>query len=199
MIKYLQDLVFVGAILQLIAVIPYSIDILKGTTKPNRISWLLWSVTPIIGAIAAISKGVGWSVLPVFMAGFAPFIVFLLSFVNKKSYWRLGKFDYICALCSILALVLWGLTEDPNYAIAFAIIGDAFAAIPTLVKSVRYPETETASAYLISLLAVLTSFAAITSRSFESLAYPIYLTFINSALFFSIIGGNHIKRKSQQL
>jgi hypothetical protein len=61
-------------------------------------------------------------------------LIFLASFVNKKAYWKLEKFDYICGISSALALLLWWLTKEPAIAIVFAIISDAFAAIPTLIK-----------------------------------------------------------------
>lgn len=179
----LENLVFVGAFIQIIALVPYGLEVIRGTTKPNRISWLLWSIAPMIGAIAAFSKGVGWAALPVFMSGFSPLIIFLLTIFNKKSYWELKTFDYYCGGASVIALVLWAITKDANIAIVFAIISDGLAAAPTLIKSWTHPESETPVAYLISLLAVLTTFAAITTKDFTSLAFPIYLTFINSSLW----------------
>lgn len=101
-----QYLVFVGALVGLVLIVPYIKETIKGNTKPNRVSWLLWSIAPIIGTIAAISNGVGWSLLPVFMAGFVPLLVLIVSFINKNSYWKLEKFDYLCGLFSALALIL---------------------------------------------------------------------------------------------
>ncbi len=179
----LANLVFVGALIQIIALIPYGIEVIRGTTKPNKITWLLWSVAPMIGAIAAASKGVGWAVLPVFMSGFAPLVIFILSLFSKKAYWELKLFDYYCGGASIIALILWAITKEANLAIIFAIISDGLAAAPTLIKSWTDPDSETPIAYLISLIAVLTTFAAVTVKDFASLAFPIYLTFIDFTLW----------------
>lgn len=186
MIQYLQYLVILGAIVQLAGVISYIKETLKGNTKPNKVTWLLWTVAPLIATFAALSDGVRWSVLPVFMSGFGPLLVLLASFVNKKSYWKLEKFDYLCGLCSILALVLWEITKEPVIAIIFAIASDAFAAIPTLMKSWKYPETETADVYTTGLFNSLTSFAAIKMWSFAAIAFPVYLVMINSSLILAI-------------
>ncbi len=186
MISYLPYLVFVGAVIQLIGIYPYIKETVRGDTKPNRMSWLMWSLAPLIATAAALTNGVGWAVLPVFMSGFAPLLVFIASFINKNSYWKLERFDYICGACSLLALVLWGITKEPVVAIVFAIASDGFAAVPTLIKSWKYPETETITPFTTGVLNSLTSFAAIKAWTFSAYAFPVYLVFINLSISFAI-------------
>lgn len=181
-----QYLVFIGAAVQLLGIFSYIKETLRGNTKPNKVTWLMWSVAPLIATFAALADGVGWSVLPVFMAGFGPLLVFIASFVNKNSYWKLETFDYLCGFCSVLALVLWGITKEPVIAIVFAIASDGFAAIPTLVKSWKYPETETAVAYTTGLFSALTSFTAIKIWNFSSYAFPAYLVIAETLFILSI-------------
>ncbi len=183
----LQYLVFIGAVVQLLGIFSYMKETLKGNTKPNRVTWLMWAIAPLIATFAAIADGVGWSVLPVFMAGFGPLLVLTASFVNKNSYWKLGTFDYLCGFCSLLALALWAITKEPVVAIIFAIISDGFAAIPTLAKSWKHPETETLDAYTATLFSVLTSFTIIKTWNFSSLAFPIYLLIICILIIFAIL------------
>lgn len=177
-----EYLVLVGAGVNLLAGYSYIKDTIKGSTKPNRISWLMWTIGPFIATAAAISNGVTWAVLPVFISGFIPFLVLSASFVNKKSYWKLTKFDYLCGFFSILAIVLWALTKEPNIAIIFSILSDGSAAIPTLIKTYKHPQTETLSVYLAGVFNTLTTFAAVKTWNFSSLAFPIYLFFINGLL-----------------
>lgn len=187
MSQYLQYLVFIGVTAQFIGIASYIKETVKGNTKPNRITWLLWSIAPLIATFAALSNGVRLSVLPVFMAGFGPLLVFISSFVNKKSYWKLEKFDYLCGLFSILALVLWAITKEPIVAIIFAILSDGFASVPTLVKSWHHPETETVSPFLAGLFSSITGFFAIVVWNFSSVAFPLYLVIINCILIFVIL------------
>ena len=193
MIQYLQYLVFVGLVVELIGTSFYIKETIWGNTRPNRVTWLMWSIAPLIATFAAVSKGVGWAVLPVFMAGFSPFLVFVSSFINKNSYWRLKKFDYFCGFCSLLALILWGITKEPNVAIIFSIVSDGSATIPTLVKAWRMPETESASAYIVGLINALTTFAAIKIWDFASLGFPVYLVIACSLLLFSICRKKFLK------
>ena len=187
MMEYIKYLVFVGAIVQIYGVFSYIKETIKGKTKPNRVTWLLWSVAPLIATAAAVNTGVRMSAIPVFMSGFGPLLVFLASFFNKKSYWKLQKFDYLCGGCSILALVLWGITKEPMVAIIFAIGSDGLAGLPTLVKSWNHPETESVEAYSTGLFNSLTSFAAITVWNFAALAFPIYLVIINFLLMMAVL------------
>ena len=183
MLKYL---VILGAVVQLVGIWSYIKGTLKGDTKPNRVTWLMWSVAPLIATFAALSTGVTWAVLPVFMSGFGPLLVFISSFVNKKAYWKLEKFDYLCGLFSLLALILWAITKQPVIAIIFAIISDLCAGIPTIIKSAKHPETESVGPYTSGLFSSLTSFVAIRVWTFPSYAFAVYLVFINSVLICSV-------------
>src|SRR3989339_1097658 len=79
----------------------YISDTLSGKTKPNRVSWLMWSLAPLISLGAALSSGGDlWANMRVFTAGFIPLVIFCVSFINPKSYWKLNFFDLACGLCS---------------------------------------------------------------------------------------------------
>lgn len=184
MLKYL---VFIGMLAQFIGIFYYGREIVRGKVKPNKVSWLMWSVAPIIATAAGIASGAGLSVIPVFMSGFGPLIIFILSLFVKKSYWKLESFDYLCGVFSLLALILWIITKQPWIAIIFAILSDLFAAIPTFIKCWKHPETETPVAYSTGLFSAFTSFGAIRIWGFAELAFPIYLVFVNSSLFLAII------------
>jgi hypothetical protein len=182
----LEYLVFVAAFATLVATYVYISSMFKGVAKPNRVSWLMWTIAPLIAAAAAISNGVGWAVLPVLMSGFSPFLIFTASFVTKKAYWKLASFDYVCGALSGLALVLWYVTKDPNVAIAFAIASDGLASIPTLTKAWNHPETESAWPFIVGVFNALTSFGAATMWTFSEYAFPLYLIAINIMLSFSV-------------
>jgi len=177
-----QYLVFLGAAANFLGGFSYIRDTLRGTTKPNRVTWLMWFIISTIATAAALKQGVGWAVVPVFISGFIPLLIFLASFINKNAYWRLGVFDYACGLLSALALILWAMTKEPNLAIIFAITGDIMASTPTLVKSWRSPETESGLTYAAGIFNALTSFAAMKMWVFSEMAFPIYLIIMDLLL-----------------
>ncbi len=172
----------------------YIRETVQGKTKPNRVTWLLWSIAPLIGSAAAFSDGVRLATLPVLITGVVPLIVLVASFVNKESYWKLEKTDYVCGLFSVLALVLWRVTDDPVVAITFAIVSDALAALPTVVKSWRFPETESIEVYVTAIFGNATSFFVLKTGDFSEIAFPIYLVSINLLIFFALYRKRFIKR-----
>ncbi|MBU1202484.1 hypothetical protein KKH39_00335 [Patescibacteria group bacterium] len=182
----MQYLVLLGAAVNIIGTSSYIRDTLRGLNQPNRVTWLMWSIAPMIASAAGLSAGFSWVVLPIFMAGFCPFLVLLASFVNKKSYWQLKKLDYICGGLSALALVLWLVTKEPIVAIIFAVLSDALAGLPTLKKSWQYPESESVSAYAAGLFNALTSFAAVKTWAFTEIVFPSYLVLMCSSIIFAI-------------
>jgi hypothetical protein len=188
MIIMWQYLVFVVAAVNLVGYAYYLKDTLWGDSKPNRVTWLLWSLNPLIAFGAEMAAGTGLATVPVFIAGIGPLLVLAASFASKKAYWRLALFDYVCGSISIVALFLWALTANPGAAIVFAIISDVFAVIPTLIKCWRYPETETGLFYVAGLFCALTSFAAIKVWVFSAYAFPAYLAIASAALTFSVYG-----------
>lgn len=170
-----QNFVILGAFINLLGGISYISDTIKGKVKPNKVSWGLWALAPIIASVAEVTQGVGITALMTFMVGFVPLLIFLASFINKKSYWKLGKFDIFCAILSLVGLVLWYITKVGNIAIAFSLFSDFMAGIPTLIKSFTNPETESywefASSFISSILTMLT----FRVWNFQTYAFPIWI------------------------
>jgi hypothetical protein len=187
-----EYLVIIAAVASLLASFVYIRSMFVGGTKPNRISWLMWAIAPLIATAAALSNGVGWAVLPVFMAGFSPFLIFTASFFAKKAYWKLSNFDYVCGVLSGFALIMWWLTKDPNVAIVFAIASDALASIPTLTKAWKNPETESVWPFIIGVFGAASSLAVATLWSFSEYAFPSYLIIVNIMVLLALYNRNLI-------
>lgn len=165
----------------------YLRDTLRGKTKPNKISWSMWALAPLIGTAAAISAQADfWVTTRTFLAGFLPLLVFIASFVNKKSFWKLTAFDILCGIMSLLALfVLLGI-NSPKLAILLAATGDGFASLPTIRKAWLFPETETGAAYISGLLSTILIVPSIPIWNIENSAFQIYLLITNIVLLIAI-------------
>jgi hypothetical protein len=174
----------------------YFIDTIIGRVEPNKVSWLMWSLSPLIAAFAAFSRGVVWPAIPIFVSGLGPFCIFVAAFFNKKAYWKSSVFDYLCGFCAVLALALWSITKEANVAIIFAMVGDIFASVPTLKKAWTNPETEVAAPYITSFITVLTSFVAIKYWAFEEYAFPMYLIIMDACLIFSVFSRKILKKRA---
>jgi len=168
-------LLLLGAGIQLATELFYVWTMFKGSTKPNRVTFLIWALAPMIAVPAALSEGAGWAVLPVFMSGFGPLLVFVASFAAPGAYWKLGRLDYACGAFSLLALLLWWVTQNPFYAILFAILSDALALLPTLIKTWSHPETEHYAAYAGAIFGSIAALFVVESFIFTAVAFQTYL------------------------
>jgi len=182
-----EQFVFLGAAFNIAGALSYLIDTLKGKAKPNRVSWFLWAVAPMIAFSAQVSKGVGYASLMTFMVGFNPAVIFLASFLNRKAVWKLGSFDYLCGMFSVAALVLWKITGEGNVAIFLSVVADFFASVPTIVKSYKHPETENYKVYLGGIISAVITLLIIKDWAFQFYAFAGYIVLQNSLLTFLII------------
>ena len=181
-----EKIIYIGIFISIVGYYFYLKNIFNGTTKPNLVSWFLWMLGPFVGTFLQIKAGANLSVLPVFIAGLGPLIVIIFSIFNKKSYWKITLFDIICGLFSVLALIIYILTHNFGVSILFAILSDFLASIPTLIKSWKFPETETASVYFVGILTNLLGIFVITNWIFPIYSFGVYLILMNIVMTYFI-------------
>jgi len=192
-----EKFVIIGGVLTLIGSSGYAIDTLKGKTQPNRVTWFLWSLAPLIAFAAQIAQGVGLRSLMTFMTGFGPLMVFVASLVNRQAFWKASRLDYACASLSIVALLGWALTRSGDLAIGFSIVADLTAGLPTIVKAWREPETEDARFFLLYAVSAVITLLTITVWNFANAAWPVFSVILCSTLFVMIrfkIGRRLVRR-----
>lgn len=181
-----EKFVILGAILNLYGSVSYVLSTLKGRTKPNRVTWSLWALAPAVAFGAQIDKGVGLRALMTFMVGFGPLLVLIASFVNKKAYWKLTRFDFICGGLSLIGLALWMVTKEGDLAIALAIAADGLAAVPTVVKAYKEPKSENPTVFTLGAFSALITLATINNWTFAYWGFPLYI-FLICALIAGLI------------
>lgn len=172
----------VGAIVGSLGGFYYLYETIVGKARPNRVTWLLWGLFPMIIFVAQRAQGVQGLSWATFAAGFTPFLILLASFLNEKAYWKTEPRDYYLMVAAVGGIVLWALTDNPNLAILFSLIADFLAGLPTLLKSYRHPQTESWIAYAISTLGFGVGVLAIPSLTFENYAFVTYLFILNGLL-----------------
>jgi hypothetical protein len=180
--------VFLGAAISLIGSVLYAKDTFRGLTQPNRVTWILWTVAPMLAFASEIHQGVGLQSVMTFTIGLGPLIVLCASFANKNAVWKIGPFDIACGIASCLGLLLWLLSSNDTVALASFMTADALAGLPTIVKSWKAPETESANTYLGAFISALLTLATVTKWTSAVVAFPIQIAVFN-ALQISLISG----------
>jgi len=187
----------VGSVIASLGGLYYLYETITGKSKPNRVTWLLWGLFPMIIFIAQRAQGVEGVSWLTFAAGFTPFLIVLASFLNKKAYWKTQKSDYILMAAAFAGILAWFITDEPNLAILLVLVADLCAGIPTVIKSFKYPETESWIAYAISTLGFGIGIAAIQTFDFQNSAFVIYLFIMQGIL--TVFSLRKSKAKSSKL
>ena len=189
-------LVVLSAVLSLSGSFAYIRDMFRGKSKPNLVTWGLWAFAPLVATGAALSANAdGWATVRIFMSGFGPLLIFIFAFIVHQSYWRLSRLDYACGMLSIIALLVWLGANSPLLAILLLAVADLLAALPTIIKAWKYPETETLYTYFIGLFTASIVIPAIPVWNIENSAFQIYLLIVNTSLFIIVSRGYLLKRK----
>jgi hypothetical protein len=161
----------------------YGRDTLAGRTQPNRVTWALWGLAPLIAFAGQLSEGVGISSLMTLVTGLCPLVIVALSFTNPGAYWAVRRRDLVCLGISLAALVGWAVTRHGAVAIALALVADLAAGLPTVTKAWRRPETETRITFLATAVAALITLATLTDVRFETVAFPLLILVVSGTIF----------------
>lgn len=160
----------------------YLYHTIRGTVQPNKVTWFFWGAFPMIAFFAQRAQDVDWLAWATFAAGFTPFLIIIAATFNPKAYWKLESRDYICLGVALIGVFLWMLTNEPNLAILFAILADLAAGLPTIIKSYKYPGSESWGAYALSALGFAIAVASVHIWTFEYYGFVAYLFAINLLL-----------------
>lgn len=171
-----QNWVFLAVAINLIGACTYAYTVVRGKTRPNRVTWFILSFAPLLAFAAMMVQGVSFreSVFTL-ETGISPLIIFISTFFAKQPKWEITRFDLLCGALSVVGFLLWIILREGNVAIIFAILADGLAFLPTLVKAFRHPESESPWAFMMGTVAALIALAVVTHYDFKHLAFPVYI------------------------
>ena len=160
----------------------YAVAVARRQACPNLVTWFLWGLTPMI-AVAAQAGDRSPEVTVTFVLGLSPLVITAVGLCTDRSASRLTPFTVSCAAASVVGILLWQLTAQPALAIAFCIVADLLATLPTLQKAYRSPHSEYAPPYLMSVLAMVITLGTVAHGDFTAYGFPLYMLVVNVILF----------------
>ena len=181
-----EKIIYIAVLLNLIGHILYARSIVKQHAKPNLVSWFIWMIAPFLGVFFEIKAGAGLSVLPIFVAGLGSLLILIIATLTKNGFWKITTFDIYCGIFSLLALIIYIFTHNLGISILFAILSDAFASIPTIIKSWKFPETEMWAPYLLPVISNIVGLMIIKDWSFSIYAFGAYFILLDATIVFCI-------------
>ena len=152
-------LLLLSAILVTIGPITYAASIIKGKTKPHRMTRfiLAFVLTLNFVSILAVQGNLG-AVL------FAGITCLQALVIFGMSLWRgmggTSRFDWICLFIAAIGIIGWKLTGNPLVGIWFSVLADLSAYLPAFLKTYHHPHTESPWYYILSGIAAFFSLVA---------------------------------------
>ncbi|MDB5161013.1 MAG: hypothetical protein JWO96_393 [Candidatus Saccharibacteria bacterium] len=175
-----QTLAILSVILILAAGPPYVLDILRKKTKPQRATWLIFTVLGLIAFISQLQLGATWSLVFLGLDTLGSLAVLILSIpYGVGGFSILDKYALSVATVGVLIAIL---AREPIIALLGVMAADLAGALPTIHKAYIAPDSETTISWLLVGTAALLGAFTVGKMDFNLLIYPIYLTIIQYAI-----------------
>ena len=178
--------------LTVVAFYPYIRGIFRASIRPDRATWLVWSVLGSVSFAGQLYEGAAASLW------FVAVQVGGTIFVSILSIWRgngafLHPRNLVMYGFAAVGLLLWYQMETAIFAILIAIGISLMGGMVTIAKAYAVPHSECMLSWSILLLASV--FAVFSVEGFDPvlLAYPMYLL----TLYLSIILAMYLGRARQ--
>lgn len=177
-----------SALLSTYAYLPYVFDTVSGRTRPQRASWMIWSVLGSIALGSQIYEGASASLWFAAIQVSGTVLIFLLS-LRHGTGGLFNRSDTCVLAAAAVGVIAWALTETAIYALAITITISMMGGAITVAKAFRTPESETLTTWFASFLAASLAIVAVGSLDWVLLAYPLYLWLLNGAIVVAILIG----------
>lgn len=182
-----------AGIIELASSATYVVSILRGYTRPDRVTW--WILGLVSGIITASYYATGaretiWLPL-VYTVNFL--VIGILSVRYGYGQRTLSSLDRFALVGTFISAVIWWIFNSPVVALYMNITIDFIALVPTIYKAYRKPRTEGPASWVIGVFASVLNVLAIQEWTFAVSFYPIYLLFVNTAIAYFIVRERAIK------
>jgi len=166
----------VGAAIVAASAVYYFLDVVRGSTRPQRVSWGVWAFVGLLGVGTADAGGAGPGMYAAAVDAFACVATFALSLLPNRGKPGGRRADLLLGAVAVTGVVLWraGLLGDTGAAVL--VVGCEVVALwPTLRDGWRQPGTESFVSWSADIVGNGMCVAAVGTASVASLAYPVYV------------------------
>lgn len=160
-----------------ISILPYAISIFRGTVKPNRISWFIWSVIGFAFWLITPQSADHVTKMLTVIFWINPTLIFVLTLI-KGEYIKPDKLETFSLIVGLSAIMVWLIYRESSGVLptVIAIAADFCALLPTLRFVITAPDEEAPLAWICFFLGSFIAVFGIEHYTLESLLLPVYMT-----------------------
>jgi hypothetical protein len=166
--------------------IPYIRDTLRGATRPQRGTWLIWSTLAVVAFGSQLADGASWSLPMIGAQVVLTALIFCLAIRRGEG----GMSPPEMAMIALAAggVAGWLIADEPLLAIACVVVADMIGAAMMLPKTWRDPHSETLASFVLASVGGVLAAAAVARVDASLLLYPVYFALVNAAIALVIHG-----------
>ena len=156
-----------------VSIVPYTISIFRGTVKPNRISWFIWSVIGFAFWLITPDSADQVTRMLTVIFWINPTLIFVLT-LFKGEYIKPDTIEKFSLLVGLCAIVVWLIFRDNSGVLptVIAIAADFCALLPTLRFVMSAPNEEAPLAWICFFLGSLSLFLESNTIRYRTCCYP---------------------------
>jgi len=176
-------LLILSTVFLLISPIAYAISIIRGRSRPHRLTRLSLMAAMLLSFVSALDADANPGTL-ILTGIFAVQSVVIFGMTLWRGMGGQSLFDWSCFVLSIVGLAAWQLSGNALVGIWFAIFADTAAYIPAFVKTWKHPHTEGHWFYTLGIIGTL--FGLFAYPLSPASAFQVYVVAASLVMLFCI-------------
>ena len=163
--------------------VPYLRDVMRGSTRPHRGTWLIWSALAVVVCLAQWADGASWSLIMLLTQAVLTTAVFAVAIVHGQGGTTIIELVLIAVAAAGVAG--WLLSGEPLVATVCVVAADLIAAAMMVPKTYRDPGSETLATFVYASIGGALAAGAVgvaDNAGATLLLYPIYYCLANGAI-----------------
>ena len=163
--------------------VPYLRDVLRGSTRPHRGTWLIWSALAVVVCLAQWADGASWSLIMLLTQAVLTTAVFAVAIVHGQGGTTIIELVLIAVAGAGVAG--WLLSGEPLVATVCVVAADLIAAAMMVPKTYHDPGSETLATFVYASIGGALAAGAVgvaDNAGATLLLYPIYYCLANGAI-----------------
>ena len=157
--------------------IPYLRDVLRGSTRPHRGTWLVWSAPAVVVSVSQWADGASWSLITAVTQAVVTTAVLVVAVWGG-----ITATELLLLAVAAVGVAGWLLGDEPVVATAFVVGADLVAIAIMVPKTYRDPTSETLVTFVGASIAGALAAGAVDAANAALLLYPIYYCLANGAV-----------------
>ena len=174
----------VAGIFAFVAYIVYAKAILRGSTKPSRMTWIIIALMSWILLLSYRFSGADTTIWVLVGEAFVVSFVAVISI--KRGVGGTDKTDIVCLLGAIGSLFLWWIFNSSVLGLVASLTVDSFALWPTIKKSLKTPSHEDKLAWTLTEVSNTINLFAINRLIFGVVIFPVWRFLLDGIVIYAL-------------